>query len=369
VTLRRRLSALAILVPLLAACSSGDRREQKEEPRPQLSGPGPHLFSEASDCSRDVTGALNAFIAAAPNPSTITFPSDACFEIAGKLELQMKQGLTVEGNGATFRAKGDGERSRWHWGLEGGSDITIRNVTVKGAHPKGGATDDAYVRDREHQHGFRLAGVRNVTLEDVTVTDVYGDFVYLREASRDVKVLNSRFERNGRQGIAIVEGEDVLIRGNSLTGAARSMFDLEPNDDRRIIKNVTIEDNDIGSFKNRLLAIDKDGFISDVRMVGNRVKGGRLEIRVGDYLKDAGQGNRQRNISIIGNISDSLSRNAVIQVSDVDGIVIRNNVQPFESLPQEAAVLAVNSCDVVVEENQFTGTAMPLEVSGTCPQR
>lgn len=367
---RRRLVALATLALVLAACSPGNDKDGEEQvPRPRLSGPGPHVFSQASDCSEDVTGELNAFIAAAPSPSTVTFPSGSCFEIEGSLELRKKQGLTVDGNGATFQAKGEGERSRRHWAVEGGSDITIRNMTVKGAHPNGGATDDAYVKEREHQHGFRLAGVRNVTLEQVTVTDVYGDFVYLREASRDVKVLNSRFERNGRQGVGMVEAENVLIKGNTFLDVSRSVFDLEPNDDRRTIKNVTIEDNEIGMFGNRLLIIDKDGSISDVTMAGNRIRGGRIEVRVGDYIDAAGRGNRQSNISIIGNSSDKMSTSPIVQVSDVDGLIVRDNIQAFDVAESNPAVLAVSSCDVVVEGNDFTGSDHPLESSGNCPRR
>ena len=53
------------------------------------------------------------------------------------------------------------------------------NITVKGANPHAGMGDDAWVVEKEGQHGFDVRSVTGFALLNSTVSDVYGDFVYL----------------------------------------------------------------------------------------------------------------------------------------------------------------------------------------------
>ncbi len=362
---RKLVVALTALVALGSACTPGKR----EPEGPQLSGPGPHLFRASADCSADVTKDLNRFIVAAPAGSTVAFGPTACHRIDGTVVVRGKRDLTLDGAGARFerRTTEQLERGAALWEVSNGSGVSVRNMVVKGNHPQAGTGEEAYVKKREGQHGVKIVGGRGTTVDNVTITDVYGDFVYLRDGATDVTVTNSRFERNGRQGVGIVDAERVRIEGNTFLDVRRTVFDLEPNVADRAIRSVSIANNEIGAYGNRLLMIDKDGTISDIAFVGNRLRGSKLQIRVGDYLEDAGKGERQRNISIIGNSADEVSENAIVQVSDVDGLVVRQNVQPFDLDDDEAAVRAVGSCDVVVEDNQFPGTEQALKLSGDCP--
>ena len=46
----------------------------------------------------------------------------------------------LEGNGATLRATTKGTRTRTHFGIDNSENIIVRNLIVKGANPRAGAT-------------------------------------------------------------------------------------------------------------------------------------------------------------------------------------------------------------------------------------
>jgi hypothetical protein len=61
------------------------------------------FFTPASipaNCSRDVTAALNRWIASVPDDSTLEFPPKACYEIEGTLFVNNRHRLLFNGNGA-----------------------------------------------------------------------------------------------------------------------------------------------------------------------------------------------------------------------------------------------------------------------------
>lgn len=127
----------------------------------------------------DVTASLLAFIEGVPDGSTISFPAGARYRIEESLIIEGRRDLTFEGNGAEFFATTEADRNRRHWWIRNSDGITIRDVVVRGANPHAGTGDAAYRADREAQHGFDFGGTKNALFEGVTVTDVYGDFVYI----------------------------------------------------------------------------------------------------------------------------------------------------------------------------------------------
>ena len=104
----------------------------------------------------------------------------------------------------------------------------MRNVTVRGANPNGGATAAAYVPALEGQAGIVVQRATGVVIDSVHVSDTYGDAVYITGGATDVTIRRSTFERTGRQGVAIVNGQRIVVEDNEIRGVARSVFDLEP---------------------------------------------------------------------------------------------------------------------------------------------
>ena len=127
----------------------------------------------------DVTRPLERFLAAVPNDTTVRFAPFGRYRIEGTLDLKNRRDLTFDGEGATLfaTARGAGDRSQW-W-VHDGAGITFRDMHVRGANLEGGTAKAAYVKKLETQHGIRLEGVDGAEVDRVTVTNVYGDFVYV----------------------------------------------------------------------------------------------------------------------------------------------------------------------------------------------
>mgnify|MGYP001366316055 CR=1 FL=1 len=317
--------------------------------------------------SVDVTAELLAFIASVPDGSIIRFPAGATYRAEGSLRIENRNNLVFEGNGATVIADSTADRNRRHWWFVGGSNITIRDLGVRGANPNAGTSEAAYVASLEAQHGFEFAGVIGVLLERARVTDVYGDFVYLGPGagrwSQNVVIRDSHFERNGRQGVAVTGARDVLITGNFISHTRRATFDLEPNGSGWGASNIQIVGNQIGP--GRLLFVaavgSPSGLVSDVLVKDNTLSGRAMNITVGGAPLPAEL--RRSNFVVVGNRSDTGWGNpggSLMSFSGIDGVVVSGNVQPLQRGRGNAGVGVTYSCDVRVEGNTFTNAIEEL---------
>ena len=300
--------------------------------------------SVASDCSGDVTPALSKWISSVPDNSTLMLGKDACYQVEGSLAITNRRSLLFEGNGATLRATTKGTRTRIHFGIDNSENIIVRNLIVKGANPRAGATRAAYEEELEAQHGFNLGGVRHVLLDGVQASDVYGDFVYISSSgqgptrgqpSEHVAVVRSRFTRSGRQGVAITSARDVTIRGNVISDVARSMFDLEPNTERNAVRDIRIEQNTTGAAVNFWIASKGAGSqIGDIVVRRNTMRsptgglvfvfGGRGGAR-GPFVFEANR------LQVTGAVTDEGRRRRVLlQLYEHD----RDPQQPDRSSPR-----------------------------------
>jgi hypothetical protein len=313
------------------------------------------------DCSTDVTAGLQAWINATPDNSVLPFPAHACYRIDGTLLVKNRHGLTFQGHGVVLKASSLGNRTRQHFVLEGGSRLVVRDVVVRGASHDAGATRAAYHPTLEAQHAFQVSGSTNVLLDDVQAYDLYGDFVYIgpgknNTPSRYVRVVNSRFERSGRQGISVVHAENVTIRGNRISDVARSMFDIEPDYPRQQARSIRIIGNVTGRAVNFWLA-DKGAAasIGDILISGNRMTaptGGLIFVFApgGPYRGPfVIQGNR-----FIANdkVSDESSRGAFF-FTHAENVTIRDNDVTFLSGTHMPAVELRDSHHVQVTGNRF----------------
>jgi hypothetical protein len=232
-----------------------------------------------ADCSADVTAKLLAWIGSVPDGSTLTFARKACYRIDGTLRIAGRTDLRFEGNRATFRAVRRGGRTRHHWWIVGGRDITLRNMTIRGANPNAGSSNRCFDSAHEHQHGVALWGVQGALLESLRIFDVYGDSVYFgntgTEPNRNVTVRGGQFERNGRQGFGIVHAENITLDRNELRGICMTVFDLEPEPETHL-RGITITNNTVGEHRHLFLANSgSEVETSNVFVAHNRVLGRR----------------------------------------------------------------------------------------------
>lgn len=325
--------------------------------------------SIAGDYSRDVTEEINEWIASVPDHSTLVFGRGACYRIDGSILVEDRHGLTFDGNGATFAAGTDGDYARRHFWFFGGSDLVVRDLTVRGANPHGGAREDAVNLAREAQHGFALQGVDRALLERVAVFDTYGGFVYLSADirsghggwSRDVTIRDSHFERNGWQGIAVSAAENVLIENNYVGQVGMVTFDLEPDASDWGARNVRIVGNTTGPGLLGWLANAGHGSnVSDI-YVAHNVMVGPTGVPIINVITPQGAVRHGYVFEDNHFIVNGNGWRAGLEFTGVTDLVVRSNHVVHPAWADITAVNLAQSQGVQVLNNAFVGAGAIVE--------
>lgn len=327
------------------------------------------------DCSADVTQPILAWIASVPDNSDLSFGNGACYRIDGTLELTNRTLLRVEGNGATFMATTRGARARAHWRLVGGSGLVFRNMRIRGASSVGGS----YVAALQHQHAFDLKGVAGVELDRIDASDLYGDCVYVgqglnssRSWSSAVYVHDSTCTRNGRMGVAVVAGRNVLVETTVLSNIALTAFDIEPNGPGFGARNITFRNNLAnGRLPGNFFSAIGDGPVDGVMISGNRIVGESMYMAV-----FAPRGQRRSNVVITGNSTDTgrnVPGSSALDFERVDSLTVSQNTVPLSG-PNMALASVSESCYVNISGNSFPGGVTearihPFSCAGQPPSR
>jgi hypothetical protein len=319
--------------------------------------------------TQDVGPALTDFFRSIGNGSRVLLAPGATYRIETAVVIKDKQDLLIDGNGAKTITTTRGDRTRQHWRVLGGDRIAIRNLTVKGANPNAGTSEGAGVTELEAQHGFNFAGTHGVDLYNVTVTDVYGDFVYLGwdsgtgRWSEDVRVHDSTFLRNGRQGMALTGARRVRIDNNVIGQTRRATFDLEPNGGRTGVEDVTIENNDVGPGRLNFISAVGSGPVNRVVVRNNTLTGRAMNSTLGSLTE------RRSDWTISGNTSDTRFGNpsgGIMAFRLIDRIVVSRNTQPAQVGRAMHLVDLNASCAAVVAGNRVSAGA-EVRTSAPCP--
>ena len=319
-----------------------------------------------ADCSVDVTTPLANLIARLPAGATLNLRSGGCYRVDNTLYVRGKSRLTIEGNGAELRATTVGTSGRRHLWVIGGSGITIRNLAITGVNPNPGVYNGSY----PFQHGVSLSGVNGARLEHLTITNVYGDFVYVGSSngtwSSNVSITGSQLWGAGRQGISITAGRGVVIDSNSIAKVGRSMFDLEPNVSTEGAVDVTISNNSTGNARNFWLADGGVGLnVRNVVVTNNTAVAptGGLVWVYGPTTGYRGPFTFTGNtFQFWGSVTDSGSKGGFF-FSRAQGIAIDDNTVQFPVARKLPAVESRDTLDLVVGTNRFNGAASPLLVT------
>ena len=167
----------------------------------------------------------------------------------------------------------------------------------------------------------------NTQVDHVTVTNVYGDFVYLgldqhEVGSRNIWIHDSTFRSNGRQGIAVTAAQGVIIERNSFTNPRRSTIDLEPTGHRWVVDHVFVLDNTVGKGRLLFVASHGQGPVNDIVISGNHLTNHGLTIDV-----DPPKSRRRSNWIVTNNTSATAVKSRPLRFIDIDGLVVRGNQQ------------------------------------------
>lgn len=222
--------------------------------------------SIASDCSKPVDVALNSFLAGVPNGATVQFKIDGCYGIDRSLLLDDRSNLVLDGRGSTFKAltQREDDPCRANWRIQGGSNITLKNMTVRGANNTGFDGPRPDFRG-QCQHGYSFDSTQGATLLNSKAYDTWGDPISVgpdrRQAgnycvvppSRNILVDNFYGMNSGRT-VGISHADGVTIQNSYFGDLYDSAIDLETDVACEWSRNVKILNNRFGRFRYAVLA-------------------------------------------------------------------------------------------------------------------
>ncbi|MEJ7582501.1 MAG: right-handed parallel beta-helix repeat-containing protein [Acidimicrobiales bacterium] len=357
--------ALSIVLALCVLATAGCLPDWAGRPASTVVIPA----SIDSSGATDVSIPFQNFIDSVPNNSVIQLRAGARYRAEQTLLIANRRNLTLDGMGATIFATTPGNGTRSHVRILQSESIVIEDLIVKGANPHAGLSDEAFDLSKEHQHGFDGRSVTGLVLLRVTVTDTYGDFVYLGKGddrdwwTTNVIIRDSTFNRNGRMGIAMTAARNVVIEGNAFNNMRRSAFDMEAHDLNFGAENVTIRNNDIGRQRLLLVAAVGGGDVDNFTFADNRVAD-VLAIRM-----HSNDGTIRTNWKILDNTAAGIDGNpnlAVMQFDHIDGLQIHGNYQEVQTSRPMVGAKVYSSCNVSLDGNTYPGAVSQGTISGSC---
>jgi len=206
------------------------------------------------DCSVAVEGKIMAWLSTVPDGSTVQFGADRCYGQESTVTLTDRNGLTIDAQGSEFRALTPGGSHRANWRFVRGRNLSVRNMAVRGSNPQG-----RYDPALQWQHGYSVEGVQGMTLSGVTARETWGDGVDLwrgassptcgddASSARNVLIAGALLERIGRQGLAVVDAEQVTLQDSTVGPVAWANVDIETDHDCEIARHITLQRNSFGA--------------------------------------------------------------------------------------------------------------------------
>jgi len=321
-----------------------------------------------SNCSVAVDRQITSWLASVPDGNTAQFAAGGCYGQDGTITLSGRKDLVIDGQNSTFRALTTGDSHRANWRFVNGERLTVQNMTVRGSDPTG-----EYRAGFEWQHGYSVEGVQGMTLSKVTASDTWGDGVDIwhgaaspacgddASSARDVLISDAVLERNGRQGVAIVDGERVTVQGSTIGPVAWSSVDIETDDDCEIARHINLVGNSFGA--------NRYGVIANVGFGGDPQVG---DVTVTDNVQMAGTGAAGECWAPVRLLSpDTLYRSGYVfrrnqligrrngfELRRINDAEISSNtvaLPPTTGCGKRAGVLLVDSDYVSILSNVFSG--------------
>jgi cysteine-rich secretory family protein len=338
--------------------------------------------SIASNCTLPVENQLMAWLNTVPDNSVVQFPPGACYGLDDTITLEDRVGLFIDGNGSTFKALTPGTGNRDNWRFEGGTNITVKNMIVRGANPHAGVTGNAYDGTREWQHGFRFAGTQTAMLDNVQVYDMYGDFVEAMwdwrygdvsqaPMAKNITVKNSRFERNGRMGFGLTGVEGFVLRDSYIGEVNMAAVDLELDFDEALGRNINILNNTFGKHRFALFANGGAGSSPnlDVIMISGNREIAQPVTCESTIFSAALPGTYRTNWTITNNQFITLSDTLLLE--GARSVTVANNSVDYKQwggCGRFAGVGVTDSHNISITGNAFTGADQVVRTDATSTQ-
>jgi hypothetical protein len=218
-------------------------------------------FPTLDDDGTDQTAALQAQISDVPDgeeglPQTVYLP-EGNFRIDGRIELIGRSNLVIDGSigyeqwtdltGIEAGVSSGGISTRSHWFISASSDLRITGLRITGSNDGRDPSDTRFALWQEalyQEAAISIQGAsQRVLVDDCWVTNVHGDAIYVGgtgDPNIDITVRNIIATYLGRQGIAVVNGTNVLFEDCDVQWGGNSGFDVEPNHDSHFVDGITL---------------------------------------------------------------------------------------------------------------------------------
>lgn len=328
-------------------------------PAPTPAGPVATVpASIDATCSTGVGPAVNAWIAAQPDGSTLVFPPGSCYLFSGSqgVYLAGRSGLTLDGTGARILLRTSGGNDASAFFIQGSSRITVRGFSVDGGNPATGSPQAwAYLDEHLNAAAVR-AGSSAIEFDRVSWDNMRGFGVFVSADGggawpAGVSVHDS-FIRGAECGLCLVAGNDVTFTRNTVNDSMGAFVDLEPDASQPGgggFNRVVVSDNDVSRFAwNQvgtswfLGSVPQDAVVATAVMnglsvTGNRVWQGPATALNGNYPGMGGLGlrankaNPKSDYVITGNWTATANTGpgCVMYLANVHNLTVTGNTQPI----------------------------------------
>jgi hypothetical protein len=317
-----------------------------------------------------VSSALNAWIKAQPNGSTLVFPSGSCYKLGGDngIQLDGRSNLTLVGTGSTLQLRTTGASNRSSgFFLQNSHNVTIRGFSVDGGNTATGTTSAGSQVNERMNGAVVRSGSTFVEFDHVSWDRVRGFGIIIGTDGgstwpSDISIHDSTI-RGGEMGIAIVAGRRIDIVRNTVNDSVWFAFDMEPDPGAAGpngqagygggFSDVLISDNDVTrygwgqSMTSWFVAFCPQDSVVDTAVMdgltitGNRIHAGAATSNNGNYDGIGGlairgdKANVKHNIVITNNTTSDndtqASSRAVINLANVQNLTVTGNRQPITS--------------------------------------
>jgi hypothetical protein len=240
------------------------------------------------------------------------------------------------------------------------SEVVVYNITIDGLHLKG--ADDAVGNPANSNliiGNAHNGTIRNCVFENSLQYTVVGGSGATGNFSKNCLVQGNKWINCSTQSLAVLSSKDTLISGNYwdvqgiTTTANATLIDVEPNDQRDVVENITIHGNVFDMRSGNLLNInaialnavitqnilnatvssnqfigeDQSGFIGGIFATG--INGLRITDNTVIYGHASYDVRNSTNVIVADNASqhcgDVTGRNSTIQLYGVHNAIVRDN--------------------------------------------
>lgn len=362
----------------------------------QVGAPTTHTIPSEYFDGSNRTASLQTWFNSRPNNAIIEGSGDLRSD--NTLALTNRWGMQFQGNVRLYTEVNVARTDFKQLLFRGGGYIGINGWTIESSYVIG----TSYTKSKETQHGLEFQGTEEVDVDDLTIRNVWGDWIllspepivirsafgkvpgleitkfadgiFIMQATSGIRIRNCLFRGSNRQGISPVSACDLLQQDCVMEEAGRTNWDVEPGGTMNWNDNLDFYRNTIRGFSNYLISTGGSGeWMQQVRLRENTVEGKPL------YCKFAG-GAERRDLYLTDNVADTplSSSRKLIELGGWKGEAhfLRNaasDSRPRFNGPNFSTGLArgaieLDNCQIVppnlrVEDNNFTdqnGNPLPL---------